>query len=120
MKTTLLILLGCVALLGVVGIPSGWDRDRTGGEAPGEALAGVVLDVGVQRGDPCHLVVTSDAGTVVDRGGVSVLDDLQEFTGTFRYWEEPAGRALYLYDDAQNLVGRVLNPHSVRLLDPME
>jgi hypothetical protein len=119
-KITLTLLLACAALLAVVGVPASWDRFSLEGEQPETALAGVLLDVNVQSSNPCRLVVQSVEQTVVDRGAVSTLETRHEFTGTFRYWEEPAGRALYVYDDAQSLVGRVLNPHSVTLVDPVE
>ncbi len=120
MKITLTLLLACAALVGVVGIPAGWERLPAEVERSETAPAGVVLDVNVQSAKPCHLVVQSDEGTMVDRGAVATLEARHEFTGSFRYWEEPMGRVLYIYDDAQSLVGRVLNPHSVTLVDRAE
>ena len=58
--------------------------------------------------------------TVVDRGSITDLGDWHAFVGTFRYWKEPTGRMLYLYDDVSNLVGRIVNPESVVLLSTVD
>ena len=80
----------------------------------------VVIETDVQSWYPCRLVVMSDRDTVVDRGVVTQLSEKQTFEGSFRFWEESSGRVLYVYDDTQSLVTRVINPTSVTVVEVLE
>jgi hypothetical protein len=80
--------------------------------------AGVVVAIDHESPGPCRLLIESGPETVVDRGSQDLDAPRCAFVGSFRYWEEPSGRMLYLYDDVQNLVGRVVNPERVLLLGP--
>ena len=55
--------------------------------------------------------------TKVDRGSLAKVRGRCELVGRYRYWDEPQGPTLYVYDDVQDLVGRIVNPRSVRILD---
>ena len=81
---------------------------------------GVVIETDVQSSRLCRLVVMSDCRTVVDRGLATRIARQRTYEGSFRFWAEPAGRVLYVYDDTQTLVARVINPTSVTVVDVLE
>ena len=83
-----------------------------------DAPAGEALDTGTLCADACRLVVLRDEHTFVDRGLLQLTSPAHVVEGSYRYQHEPLGRVLYVYDDAQNLVGRVVNPAQVLRFDP--
>ncbi len=117
MKITLLILLACVGVMAMVGMPAGWERTYEPPAEPETALAGTPLACDVQSSRPCHLRVDPGPETVVDRGPVSKLSAQHDLHGTFRYVQEQDHRVLYVYDDVQNLSCRVVDPAAVTLVD---
>ena len=116
MRTKFLILLASAGVLAAIAFPAGWDPGSTAPAAP--EAAPVPLALGVSEAGETRLWVESGPQTVVDRGTVTELTGGQELHGSFRYWEEPAGRALYVWDKTQTLVARVLNPTAVTLVTP--
>lgn len=121
MKNTLLILLACTAVFAGFAVPTSWGHLTVQAE-PRRACTsqGVVLETDVQSSHRCRLVVVSDKETVLDRGSLAQLTEQQELDGSYRFWQEPAGRVLYVYDDTQSLVCRVTNPICVTVLDVLE
>ena len=120
MKMTFALVLGSTLILSSFGVPGGVLALREEGAADRCPSVGVVVETDVQCSKPCRLVVTSSSETHVDRGLLASLDPSQEVRGTFRFWDERAGRVLYVYDDAQNLLCRVTNPDSVTVLEVLE
>jgi hypothetical protein len=78
---------------------------------------GVLLVGDAESWLPCRILVTAGSATQVDRGLLPDGASTYDVVGSFRYWEEPSGHMLYVYDDVQNLVGRIVNPESVRIVD---
>ena len=114
MKTASFLALALLAIVGTVAVPSLVDRSGDEGRYP--APKGVLLGEAASAG-PCTIRVEPGLDTHVDHGPLGALTATRTFEGGFRYWEEPVGQVLYVYDDVQNLVGRIVNPRSVRLLD---
>ena len=117
MKVTLILTASLLALLAVAGLPAfdgseGVVTPRTPAAAPGRLLEG-----GEASGAPCRLVVEGGPRTRVDRGALRSVGTRREIVGAYRYWDEPQGRILYVYDDVQDLLGRIVNPRAVRVLD---
>jgi len=81
---------------------------------------GVVLETDVQSSHRCRLIVVCDDDTILDRGRLTHLAKKQELNGSYRFWQEPIGRVLYVYDDTQTLLCRVTNPACVAVLDLLE
>ena len=116
MKLMIALLFATTAGLSGVDLPL-----KAGGCTPdaacsGGSVVGVVLETNVQSSKSCRLAVLSDEDTVADRGTRTALSPREEFTGSFRYWHEGHTRVLYVYDDAQNLISRVLNPEAVMVI----
>ena len=80
----------------------------------------VVIETDVQSSHMCRLVVMCDEATLLDRGTLGELHDEHVFEGSFRFWAEPVGRVLYVYDETQSLVARVVNPTSVTVVDVLD
>ena len=121
MQNTLRTLLACSLVVAGFGVPVGWSpRAEPAAAATRAAAVGVVLEGDVESSHRCRLLILSDERTIVDRGAWKSLTKRQEVDGTFRFWEEQAGRVLYVYDDAQNLLCRVTNPDCVAILDVIE
>ena len=120
MKTSALVVLACLAVIATLGVPQGWDRAQRDAAGRGPASGGAVLDLNSECSSPCRLKVLFDRDTVVDRGDHGALETDCEVQGTFRFWDEAQGSALYVYDDVQNLVCRVRNPSGVVLLDAVQ
>ncbi len=120
MKITLLILLACVGVMAVVGMPAGWDHTYVAPPQPETALAGTPLTCDVLSSRPCHLEVASGPRTVVDRGRLDLPAEHARVTGTFRYVQEQQRTVLYVYDEVQDLRCRVVNPAAVLLLDVVD
>lgn len=114
MRTKLLILLASAGVLAAFAIPAGWNHLPS--EADAAPAGAVVLEPGCCRGDIASLRIETGPETVVDRGTLGQLETGQELRGSFRYWQEPAGSALYVWDHTQTLVARVLNPDAVILV----
>jgi hypothetical protein len=115
MKTSLLLLAAFLALVLVVALPA----FKAGGtpttvEAPRSDTSGLVGNV--ESGTPCRLVVDVGPETAFDRGRLADLHEETIAAASFRYWQESAGPVLYVYDDVQDLVGRIVNPACVRVL----
>jgi hypothetical protein len=105
MKTSLLIVIALAVLVALVAIPAGPRSERTASFMAPQA-----------SGLACRLQVEVGPHTVVDRGTLEALESGTLDVGAFRYWEESTGPVLYVYDDVQNLQGRIRNPRSVRVL----
>ena len=117
MKTPALIVLALAFLVGVVALPAG-PRGPTGpSESPDDGSPGVLLAQNTDSGITRRILVEAGPQTVLDRGTLAELAPRQALEGTFRFWEETSGPVLYVYDDVQNLTGRIVNPAAVRLLD---
>ncbi len=119
MKTPLLIAVAAAGLLLTFAIP------RLGGSCgcPRSEGSGVVeapLPCDSVGGEPCRLLVESGPETVVDRGHLGALKDQQELYGVYCYQQEQEHRVLYVYDEVQNLVGRVVDPAAVTVLQPAQ
>lgn len=113
MRVTLFILLACTSVFAGFAVPSGAEHRPC-------SKMGVVLETDVQSSRICRLVVVSDEYTVLDRGRLPGLTKKQELRGTYRFWHEPVGRVLYVYDDSQSLLCRVTNPTCVTVLEVLE
>lgn len=120
MKITLFILLVSSSVFGGFGLPAGWGDAATRAGDESCAARGVVLETDVQSSHRCRLTVVSAVGTVVDRGVLPALTRTQELVGSFRFWQEPTGRVLYVYDDTQSLLCRVSNPTCVTVHDVLD
>lgn len=117
---TLLILLACVSVMAVVGVPAGWDRTYEAPPEPETVLNGTPLYCDVQSSRPCLLRIQPGENTQILGGRLATLDPEQKIEGTFRYWNESGHRSLYVYDDVQNLVARIVDPEHVLLVDLSE
>ena len=115
MKTTVLLLLALVALILVAALP-GWRQvpERTA-HAPQHKAA--VLVGAIEWGVPCELEIAVGPETVFDRGRLTKAQSAKVAAGSFRFCEESWGKVLYVYDEAQDLLGRVVNPTCVRMLE---
>ena len=111
-----------IALLVVVGAatPDGDAFLMKSAEAERGPAIGVVLETDIQSAKQCRLVVLSNSETVLDHGACDTLRAVHEITGSFRFWQEPAGRVLYVYDDTQSLRCRICNPESVTLVEVVD
>lgn len=116
MKATLILLSSLLLLGAAVALPA-LDPSGGGTPCPCEAGRGRAVESGDASGALCHLVVEGGPDTTVDRGSLAKLGRRRELVGRYRYWDEPQGPTLYVYDDVQDLVVRVVNPRSVRVLD---
>lgn len=121
MKITLLILLACTCVFSGFAVPSTWGH-LAASEIEHHPCSnmGVVLETDIQSSRICRLVVVSDEDTLLDRGRLTTLEARQEVDGSYRFWQEPAGRVLYVYDDTQSLLCRVTNPTCVTVLEVLE
>ena len=113
MKPNLLV-LACVAALVLVAAVPGLVARAPSAEAPKAPVPG--LRGNLESSVPCRLAVEIGPRTSVDRGTLAPLRDGLIPAASFRYWQEPAGPVLYVYDDVQDLVGRVVNPVRVRVV----
>jgi hypothetical protein len=120
MKTMLLLLLSCSCVFAMGGLAEGWLPPGPASLEGAYETPGLVIETGVQCSKPCRLVVMPTEYTVVDRGLTEGLDETRVFEGTFRYWREPTGCVLYVYDEARALVARVVNPDSVTVVEVLE
>lgn len=111
MKPNHLVLACVVALVLVSAVPGFVGRDA--GRSEPTPLG---VEASFESAVPCRLAVEVGPRTTVDRGPLVVTDDLTIPAASFRYWHEPTGPVLYLYDDVQDLVGRVLHPVRVRVV----
>ena len=115
MKTTVFLVIATLAVAATLAVPS--FVEPTPEPRPPQArdvpAASVLLEAEACSGAPCRIIVEPGLDTRVDRGTERALSSTKTFTGGYRYWEEPVGRVLYVYDDVQNLVSRVVNPRSV-------
>lgn len=115
MKVTLIIAVSLLLLVAAMALPV---FDGPGGGAtpcPCREAPGRVLESGEASGELCRLVVEGGPETTVDRGSLAKVGGRCVLVGRYRYWDEPQGRTLYVYDDVQDLVGRIVNPRSVRI-----
>ena len=117
MKMVWALIAALVVVASTMALPV--PSDGTDANSPDVVTArgGRLLCTGAESGSACHLVVKTGSRTILDRGHAATGSERYDFTGSYRYWEEPVGRVLYVYDDAQNLVARVVNPHTVAQLD---
>ena len=129
MKITVLLLCAAVAVGAVFAVPGiGHETPETATEHTPEpagadallptTLSGKTLDLGTLSATPARLLVLADEDTRCDRGLRTNLDAAQTLDGTWRYQQESFGRVLYVYDDVQNLVVRIVNPAQVLRYDP--
>ncbi len=139
MKTAVLLLCAALGVVAMFAVPSMGDGSRGSASAPSHGAAAPVapapeapaetptppvapeahvsgedVDAGTRCADACRLVVLRGADTVVDRGTMTLAPTAHVLEGSYRYQHESLGRVLYVYDDVQNLVVRVVNP--VRVL----
>ena len=117
MKVALIVISSLLLILAGMALPA---FDGSGGSTspcPCPAAGGRVLECGETSGALCRLVVERGPKTKVDRGTLASVGRRTELIGRYRYWDEPQGPTLYVYDDVQDLVGRIVNPRSVRILD---
>jgi len=115
-KVTLILAVSLLLLLAAVALPT-LDGGGSGATScPCRGGPGRVLEGGETSGEICRLVVERGPETRIDRGSVQV-EGRGVLVGRYRYWEEPQGLTLYVYDDVQDLVGRIVNPRSVRVVD---
>ncbi|MDF1700519.1 MAG: hypothetical protein P1V36_05105 [Planctomycetota bacterium] len=128
MKTAVVLLVACAAILAVFAVPrlappaivEARDPNLVPTPMPrGETpeLAGEDVDPGTADGNSCRLVVLSQPATIADRGTLAALGEAHTLQGSYRYQEEPLGRVLYVWDDVQNLVTRIVNPARVLRFD---
>lgn len=115
MKVTLIIAVSLLLIVAAMALPV--LEDRGASPCACRAAPGRVLESGEASGELCRLVVESGPETAMDRGGLAQVGQRLEVVGRYRYWDEPQGRILYVYDDVQDLVGRFVNPRSVRIVD---
>ncbi|MHC5010204.1 MAG: hypothetical protein ACYTG6_04535 [Planctomycetota bacterium] len=116
MKPSPVSLLACLAIVAAFVLPSAPAlSDEVAPPSPA-SFQGRVLSEDAESDAPVRLLVEVGPATRVDRGPRGSWVPGQVFVGTYRYWEEPAGRMLYLYDDVQNLVARVVDPAGVMVL----
>ena len=115
MKTQLFLVLAILAVVSTVAVPSFVGRGEQTLNPPGPEARGELLLGDASSFKPCRIVVEAGLDTRTDRGLLPPIATTKTLEGGFRYWEEPIGKVLYVYDDVQNLVGRVVNPRSVRV-----
>ena len=117
MKVTLILLSSLLLLIAALALPAfdGSGDGLTPCRCPSES--GRAVECGEASGELCRLLVEGGPETKVDRGSLAKVRGRRELVGRYRYWDEPQGPTLYVYDDVQDLVGRIVNPRSVRLLD---
>jgi len=117
-KFPLIVGLAALGLALTLAAPKlGGGCDRRGHARPG--MDGTPVDCDTFSGRPCRLVVRPGPDTVVDRGHLGVLSAPREVTGSYRYQQEREHRVLYVYDELQNLVGRVVDPGAVVLREAL-
>lgn len=131
MKTAVLLLCAALGVVAMFAVPSMGDGSEGSASAPTASpstpaelppepaapeahVSGEDVDAGTRCADACRLVVLRGADTVVDRGTMTLAPTAHVLEGSYRYQHESLGRVLYVYDDVQNLVVRVVNP--VRVL----
>lgn len=117
MKITLILVASLILLIAAVALPA-FD-DLRGGATPCDCRSesGRTVESGEASGELCRLLIEGGPKTKVDRGNLATVRGRCELVGRYRYWDEPQGPTLYVYDDVQDLVGRIVNPRSVRILD---
>lgn len=116
MNAPSLPLLFGLALLVVLVVPAAPALSDSGQTVQHFAERGVVLAGDAQSAVPCRLFIEAGPDTLVDRGVLTTIESGQFSVGSFRFWNEPSGRMLYVYDDVSNFVGRIVNPETVVLL----
>lgn len=118
MKTSAFLVLAALAVAATLAVPSLLDPapEPRSARAPETRARGILLDGEACSGAPCRIVVEPGLDTRIDRGIEQLISTTKTFTGGYRYWKEPVGRVLYVYDDVQNLVSRIVNPRSVRVV----
>ena len=117
MKVTLIIAMSVLLLVAAMALPA---LDGSGGGAtscPCRAPSGRAVESGEVSGALCRLVVEGGPKTRVDRGSLDEVGERCVLVGRYRFWDEPQGPTLYVYDDVQDLVGRIVNPLSVRVVE---
>lgn len=115
MKTPLLIGAAAIGLALTFAVPQfGGACDR---RTPGDAEAAVPLALDTVSSQPQFLRVEAGPETAVDRGHLGNFHTRRMLSGAFRYQQEREHRVLYVYDEVQNLVARVVDPASVTILD---
>lgn len=126
MKIAVALLVACAGVLAVFAVPRITPptiveaRDPHLVPTPMQEMpevAGEDVDPGTADGHSCRLVVLSQPETVTDRGTLPPLGDAHSLQGSYRYQDEPMGRVLYVWDDVQNLVTRIVNPARVLRFD---
>ena len=143
MKSAVLLLCAALGVVAVFAVPSvgrtpRGEAPRVEADAPAPALepaareatpteptpieahvSGEDVDAGTRSAEACRLVVLRDEHTVVDRGTIHLDPTAHVLEGSYRYQDEPLGRVLYVYDDVQNLVTRIVNPVRVLRYDTL-
>ena len=117
MKTTVLLLLAVAALILVAALPAWRQVPERTASAPASQHKAAVLVGTIEWGAPCDLEVVVGPETVFDRGLLTAAQSAKITAGSFRLCEESWGKVLYVYDEAQDLLGRVVNPDRVRMVD---
>lgn len=119
MKIPFLLLVAAVSLVLSVAVPDfGGSGDHKTPAKPEVATTPVPCDTASAH--PCTLMVEPGAATIVDRGHLGAITTHQRLHGAYRYQQEREHRVLYVYDEVQNLVGRVVDPEAVLLLEPLQ
>ncbi len=118
MKIPFLLVVAAVGLALTVAVPNFGGSCGRPSVTPAVATTPVPCDSASAH--PCTLVVEAGPATVVDRGHLSDLAPRQELHGAYRYQQELEHRVLYVYDEVQNLVGRVVDPEAVLVREPLQ
>lgn len=117
MKVALIVISSLLLILAGMALPVFDGSGAHDAPCSCRARAGRALECGETSGAPCRLVVEGGPRTKVDRGSLESVGPRTELVGGYRYLDEPQGPTLYVYDDVQDLVGRIVNPGSVRIVD---
>ena len=115
MKIPLLIVAATVGVALTFAIPQfGGACDVRTQAASSAELEPLALDT--TSAHPQRLRVEAGPETAVDRGHLGNFHTPRELCGAYRYQQEREHRVLYVYDEVQNLVARVVDPASVTVL----
>ena len=116
MRTSLLLVLTCTLIGLCLALPEAPSGAAGGTPTSGEIRAEAGGEWALANGRPCRILVEGGADTRLNRGTLPRLDETTILVGTYRYWTEPAGPVLYVWDDVQNLTARILKPAAVRIV----